>query len=85
MSKQSNIEYLVSEIENIGFSVNNTLEFYDTVQIAREMHKEEIKNAQMDMFLHLNNLPYGSDYLNKMQEAENFADEYYTKTFGGEQ
>jgi len=43
--KQSSIEYLVSEIENIGFRVNNTLEFYDTVQIAREMHKEEIKDA----------------------------------------
>lgn len=44
-NKKSSIEYLVSEIENIGFSVNNTLEFYDIVQIAREMHKEEIKDA----------------------------------------
>ena len=41
--KQSPVEYLVSEIENIGFAVNNTLEFYDTVQIAKEMEETEYK------------------------------------------
>lgn len=63
----------MSEIENIGFSVNNTLEFYDIVQIAREMHKEEIKYAHFD---------------GQCDETEGYpiviAEHYYHETFGGD-
>lgn len=65
--KQSSIEYLVSEIENIGFSVNNTLEFYDIVQIAREMHKEEIEESW--------NSARGGD-------AYHTGNQYFNETFG---
>jgi hypothetical protein len=49
---------------------------------AKAMRKEEIKNAQMDMFIHLNNLHYGLEYLKKRQSAEDFAEQYYNETFG---
>jgi len=39
--KQTAVDYLVTEIENIGFSSNNILEFYDTVQVAKEMEEEQ--------------------------------------------
>jgi len=47
------------------------------------MRKDEIKNAQMDMFIHLNNLPYGLEYLEKRQSAEDFSQQYYEQTYGG--
>jgi len=37
----------------------------------------------MDMFIHLNNLPYGLEYLEKRQSAEDFSQQYYNETFGG--
>jgi hypothetical protein len=35
------------------------------------------------MFIHLNNLPYGLEYLEKRQSAEDFSQQYYNETFGG--
>lgn len=48
--KQSPVDYLVTEIENIGFSSNNTLEFYDTVQVANEMEETEYKERLVKEF-----------------------------------
>ncbi len=48
--KQSPVDYLVTEIENIGFSSNNTLEFYDTVQVAKEMEETEYKERLVKEF-----------------------------------
>ncbi len=47
------------------------------------IQKDEIKNAQMYMFIHLNNLPYGLEYLEKRQSAEDFSQQYYNETYGG--
>jgi hypothetical protein len=58
-----------------GFDIDKALEQAET------MRKDEIKNAQMDMFIHLNNLPYGLEYLEKRQSAEDFSQQYYNETF----
>ena len=45
------------------------------------MHKQESIAAQMDMFHHLNNMPFGMQYVDKRESAEQFAEQYYNKTF----
>ena len=46
-----------------------------------QLEKKQIVNAQMDMFHHLNNLPFGLDYITKRDEAEKFAKKYkYNET-----
>lgn len=59
MSKPSPVDFLVAEIEKIGFSVNNTLEFYDTVQIAKEM---EAENCQRQLIKESNPGLFPSPY-----------------------
>ncbi len=78
MNKQSSVEWL----QAIELERDLTLADWNK---AKTMHKEEIKNAQMDMFIHLNNLPYGSEYLEKRQSAEDFSQQYYNQTFNNEQ
>lgn len=56
-------------------------QFEFEIERALQMRKEEIKNAQMDMFHHFDNLPYGFTYFKELHKAEDFADNY--KTFGG--
>jgi hypothetical protein len=38
---QSAVEYLVEQLERIGFSTNNIVEFENEVQISKEMEKEQ--------------------------------------------
>jgi predicted GTPase len=82
-NKQSSVEYLVEQIKK---DINLRLRGFDidkALEQAEAMRKDEIKNAQMDMFIHLNNLPYGLEYLEKRQSAEDFSQQYYNETFGG--
>ena len=62
-------------------SLGGTTPKFEIIQQAKAMHDEEIKNAQMDMFNHLNDLPDGLTYFARIQDAEDFADNY--KTFAG--
>ena len=81
--KQSSVEWLVEQIKK---DINLRLRGFDidkALEQAEAMRKDEIKNAQMDMFIHLNNLPYGLEYLEKRQSAEDFSQQYYNETFGG--
>lgn len=89
-NKQSSVEWYIIERHNIEIKSRlgeiSPIE-YDAKLIkieeqAKAMHKEEIENAQMDMFIHLNELPYSLQYLEKRQSAEDFATHYYNKTFG---
>ena len=90
-NKQSSVEWYI--IERHIIEIQSRLGLispieYDAKLIkieeqAKAMHKEEIENAQMDMFIHLNELPYSLQYLEKRQSAENFANQYYNETFGG--
>ena len=80
-NKQSSVEWLV---EILGkYNEEMVFLYQNEIEQAKAMHKDEIKNAQMDMFIHLNNLPYGLEYLEKRQSAEDFSQQYYNETFGG--
>jgi hypothetical protein len=69
--KQSPVDYLVTEIENIGFSSNNTLEFYDTVQVAKEMEETEYKERLVKEFNpRLYNSPYAFEPSPKITREE---------------
>jgi len=77
----SSVEWLVEQIKK---DINLRLRGFDidkALEQAEAMRKDEIKNAQMDMFIHLNNLPYGLEYLEKRQSAEDFSQQYYNETF----
>jgi hypothetical protein len=77
-NKQSSVEWLVEQIKK---DINLRLRGFDidkALEQANAMRKDEIKNAQMDMFM-----PYGLEYLEKRQSAEDFSQQYYNETFGG--
>ena len=80
--KQSSVELFAIALYEKGFLKGNGNDINDLLEEHKAMHKEEIKNAQMDMFNHLNDLPYGLTYFARIQDAEDFADNY--KTFGGD-
>lgn len=78
----SSVEWLVEQIKkDINLRLRG-FDIYKALEQAEAMRKDEIKNAQMDMFIHLNNLPYGLEYLEKRQSAEDFSQQYYNETFG---
>ncbi len=79
--KQSSIEWLVEQVNSD--CLNSTFIRPELIEQAKEMHKQESIAAQMDMFHHLNNLPFGMQYLDKRESAEQFAEQYYNETFGG--
>lgn len=84
---QSSIEYFwqqVARILPVGVDSPVAIKLYDTLKQAKEMHKQESIAAQMDMFHHLNNLPFGMQYLDKRESAEQFSEQYYNETFGGD-
>ena len=39
--KQTAVEYLVEQLERIGFSTNNIVEFENEVQISKEIEKQQ--------------------------------------------
>ena len=39
--KQTAVEWLVEQLERIGFSTNNIIEFENEVQISKEMEKQQ--------------------------------------------
>ena len=88
-NNQSSVDWLISQLQK-SKDWNRVLNEIsqmssarvDIIEQAKEMRKDEIKNAQMDMFIHLNNLPYGLEYLEKRQSAEDFSQQYYNETFG---
>ena len=89
-NKQSSVEWLINQLQKSKdwHRVLNEISQMssarvDIIKQAEAMRKDEIKNAQMDMFIHLNNLPYGLEYLEKRQSAEDFSQQYYNETFGG--
>ena len=89
-NNQSSVDWLISQLQK-SKDWNRVLNEIsqmssarvDIIKQAEAMRKDEIKNAQMDMFIHLNNLPYGLEYLEKRQSAEDFSQQYYNETYGG--
>lgn len=65
--KQTAVEYLVEQLESIGFSINDLADYYNEVQIALEMEKEQIVEAF-------------ENYLSYYDER---GEVYYNETYGG--
>jgi len=79
MSNQSSIDWLISCITEDQMVKSKSLnEWLEIFEQAKSKRKEEIKNAQMDMYNYLNDLPYGLTYFAQLQKAEDFADNYKT-------
>jgi hypothetical protein len=54
----------------------------DQFEQANEMFKQQIENAQMDMFNHINDKKFGMDYFHKRDAALIYAEDYYNETYG---
>lgn len=93
--KQTAVEKIISEIDNEVDFLKMThggaeikgrmigLAFAKRVALeSKAMEKERIIYAQMDMFHFLNNLKFGMMYLEKREEAEKFAEQWYNETYG---
>ena len=77
--KQSSVDWLISCITEDQMVKSKSLnEWLEIFEQAKSKRKEEIKNAQMDMYNYLNDLPYGLTYFSQLQKAEDFADNYKT-------
>lgn len=77
--KQTAVEWLYEQIKFIDKDTYNELEL--KFQQAKEMEKEQIKFAQMDMFLQACEQPYGITYLFSRDNAEEWAEQYYYETY----
>lgn len=71
-NKQTAVEYLINQLERIGFSTNNIVEFENEIQIAKEMEKQQIMMAVTDSWY----MAKGSDF----QELQ--AEQYYNEEYG---
>lgn len=79
-NKQSSVEWLAEQLRPAVSLQGKIIDEY--LEQAKEMHNQELIAAQMDMFHHLNNLPFGMQYLDKRESSELFAEQYYNATFG---
>ena len=75
-NKQTAVEWLVEKLDQNFDYVADTI-----IEQAKEMEKQQMVFAQMDMFNHINKDEFGLDYLNKRNAAEEFAEQYYNKEY----
>jgi hypothetical protein len=66
MTKQTALDYFIQQLEEIGFSTHDFCEFNAQVLAAKEIEKEQIKQAYQKGVISLSNRT---------------ADEYYEQTF----
>jgi len=59
---------------------NYIVKQFNGLEKAKAMENDRLISAQMDMFHFLNNLKSGMMYLEKREEAEKFAKQYYNET-----
>lgn len=77
VKQQTAVQWLVDKLMK-GEFINSTDELVDQ---ALEIERQQIMHAQMDMFLHMNQTPYGLEYLVQFDEAYTFAQQYFTDTY----
>lgn len=77
--KQTAVEWLYEQIKFIDKDTYNELEL--KFQQAKEMEKEQMICAQMDMFFQACEQPYGITYLISRDNAEEWAEQYYYETY----
>ncbi len=79
--QQTAVEWMIKEIE--ALITIETFEKWKAIkERGRAMEKEQMLSAQLDMFHFLNNLKFGMMYLEKREQAEFFAAQYYTEKHG---
>ena len=79
MAQQTAVEWIIQQLPP-GYRNNRA--WGKIIKQAKQMEKEQRINAQMDMFHRMDKSYYGLDYLNKREEAEKYAEQYYTQTYG---
>ena len=87
--KQTAVEWYIEKLLDLDYEYGKgliTLAVWSErkkslIEQAKEMEKERIISAQMDMFHFLNNLKFGMMYIEKREEAEKFAEQWYNETF----
>jgi len=74
------VEWLVEQINPYGASVHQ-----DLFEQAKEMEEEQKKELVIATYTYLKmkdcQLPYGMEYLNKISELDEEAEQYYNETF----
>ena len=80
--KQTAVEYLVEQLESIRFSINDLADYYNEVQIALEMEKEQIKNNYLKGCAKVFDVISNSRNGNPIEFVD--ADKFYNETYGGQ-
>jgi DNA-binding protein H-NS len=73
---QTAVEQLVNYMKENFHLTDEALEKFEQ---AKQIENEQIINAQMDMFNHINDLYYSLDYLNRRDAALKYAADYSTR------
>ena len=82
-NKQTAVEWLFEKINMFClFTDGIPDEWSEALEQAKEMEKQQMVFAQMDMFNHINKDEFGLNYLNKRDAAEEFAEQYYNEEYG---
>jgi hypothetical protein len=74
-------------VEQLLYYLPNSIngQFKEQIEQAKEMEKEQKKQLVIDTYVDLkmksNKLPYGLEYLNKLGNIEEKAEQYYNKHF----
>lgn len=90
MSKQQTaLDWLIQTLESdIEVDESNMVtikmhehDYITSKNIAFQMEKDQIMNAQMNMFHQVGRTEYGIDYQEERDEAEAYAEQYYYETY----
>jgi len=74
--KQTAVEYLVEQLESIGFSINDLADYYNEVKIALEMEKEQHEETWFSSRV--------EDMGDEFKVEQKSFDDYYNETYGGQ-
>jgi hypothetical protein len=81
------VEWLMEELPKHGSGAVRT--FGDLFQQAKEMEDDQKKELVVATYTYLKmkdcHLPYGMEYLNKISELDDEAEQYYNETFKRQQ
>ena len=89
------VEYLLEELKELGALHIDGLHWSDqddvkkSINQAKEMEEDQKKELVVATYTYLKmkdcHLPYGMEYLNKISELDDEAEQYYNETFKQEQ
>ena len=85
MENESAVEWFANRI-NIYFKNNDFLityenEIYQAKEIEENQKKQLVIGTYLDLKMKNNKLSYGIEYLNKISDLEEEAEQYYNKNF----